>query len=171
MMEKYKALKVNHELSKEVYKRNIQYIEVKCCYNNVFYIVTEDKESQREARIGNWNIAIGYYSDGTAHYYTRHAFIVDNNAQEVIDPTLAIQDDFNERDVHYYPIVSLSLRDYLLMAQSNEWYTDLTAVLTKEEGELREWLHSQGYRCLGLNPEEDYKELGIDETFVKLFGQ
>ena len=135
----------------------------------MFYVITEDLESQREARKGNWNIAIGYFNDGTSNYYTRHAFIINNETQEVIDPTLPLQEDFDGRNLHYYPIVSLSLSEYLSTGQANDWYMDLTNVLTEKEEQLREWLFSQGYRCLGLNPEEDYKELGIDETLVELF--
>ena len=142
---------------------------MKGCYNNIFYTVTEDVKSQKEAREGRWNIAIGYFNDGTGNYYTRHAFIINNETQEVIDPTLPLQEYFDGRNLHYYPIVSLSLSEYLSTGQANDWYMDLTNVLTEKEEQLREWLFSQGYRCLGLNPEEDYKELGIDETLVELF--
>ena len=166
-MANFKSLKVNHELSKEVSKRNLHNIEIKGCYNNVFYVVTEDMKSQREARIGNWNIAIGYFNDGTTLYYTRHAFIINNETQEVIDPTLPLQEDFDGRNLYYYPIVSLSLRDYLLTGQENGWSMDLKDALAEKEEQLREWLFSQGYRCLGLNPNEDYLELGIDESYFE----
>lgn len=48
---------------------------------------------------------------------------------------------------------------------------DLKDALAEKEEQLREWLFSQGYRCLGLNPNEDYKELGIDEFLLGMFEQ
>lgn len=61
--------------------------------------------------------------------------------------------------------MSLSLTDYLLKTQANDWYMDLTNALTEKKKKLREHLSSKGYHCLGLNPNEDYLELGIDVSY------
>lgn len=144
-----KEHKLNLELSREVYEKCKGALEVKQCYNNVFYVVTYYPEYFNKDN--HWQVAYGYHS-AIGNLMARHCFITNKN-NEVIDPTIFTRTHSNpeeSEDKIYISHTIFDFEDYLNALEEEEGYPALYRTLYEKDKETSEgWAVRNGFILLG----------------------
>ncbi len=129
--------------SKELAKK-VKRICPKECYANVFRVFTS---FPAEFRSGRLRVAYGYVSI-CDKLWTRHCFIITNN-NEIIDPTLALQQDGLESRLYHVMKIFPSVQEYMEAIDSEHGYPALTRCLSREDVEAQQWCLDNGYYPVG----------------------
>ena len=139
----------NKERSLELSQKNRTFIEKKMCYNNVFNIFSRDAEVRTKVSQGAWMVAYGYVQS-LDDLFIRHAYFVDTQTNEVIDPTLALLDMFKEKEeILYFHLQLFQSEMYLSVLTENNAEPSLTRFLMKKDLKLQQQLMEEGVLCSG----------------------
>ncbi|EML6324782.1 hypothetical protein QCQ60_005111 [Bacillus cereus] len=126
--------KINAELTDEVYEACSHAIQPKMCYNNVFSVMGYYIDKFRG---GEWKVAYGYWTavDGMM---ARHAFIVDVETGDAIDPTaLATSSGYEHRK--YISFAILDIDEYLELIGNENREPALYKSLREQDMEAQKW--------------------------------
>lgn len=141
--------KLNIELSKEVHEDIKEFLAVKECYVNVFYVMANFEDKFRD---GEWKVAYGYMRVlPDDNMMVRHCFVV-NEKGEAIDPTLFTHGYFKETTdkEHTSFIIFDDVEEYIQMVLGNDDMPDLLIPLMETEREVAgKWAKEEGLVLLG----------------------
>lgn len=124
---------LNYDLSKEIYERNKDMIEIKGCYLNVAKIVMHDlfhKKEFKEAKVvfGGWKIEFNSTSK-SVETYIKHCFILLND--EIIDVTAFKTKNINTNNDDYIIFKTFTMEEYLDNLKLCNGDTSLNKIMLK----------------------------------------
>ncbi|GAB6253593.1 hypothetical protein BCSAG_49110 [Bacillus cereus] len=125
---------INVELTEEVYERCSHAIQQKMCYNNVFAVMGYYMDKFRS---GEWKVAYGYFT-AVERIMARHAFIVDMETGEAIDPTApTLSHGYKDRE--YLSFAILGIDEYLELIGKEDREPALYKSLREQDAEAQLW--------------------------------
>lgn len=141
---KMRKLHLDSEKSKEVYKLCEKNIKCKCCYNNIFEVVTMYMSN---FRAGKWKVAYGYV-EVMPMLYCRHCFILDDKGT-VVDPTIFTQSEPPLEREYLVMFVFDDTDEYLTAIESDDLMPALEKYLREQDKQAIEWAKNNGLILVG----------------------
>ena len=135
-MESYK---LNYKLSKKIYVKYKEELQINMCYSNVYLI-----RSCVELNNYSYQIAYGFLLNDDV--FTRHCFILLSNGT-IIDPTFFIfAEEKEEETTEYFIIKTFNLINYMEMVIRNKFDLSFGDLLIHEEIKAHDNLRKYGYK-------------------------
>ena len=106
----YKRFKINYKLSKSMYEKYKNIINLKGCYHNVAMIIASSSiEELRDLKIcfGAWQVPL---SDNDSNLFAKHCFFVKDD--DIVDPTYFATNN-KGNDIDYMIFKTLTVDEYL----------------------------------------------------------
>lgn len=152
-----KALKLNLELTKEIYEMYKYDVEMKLCYNNTFQVASS-LIMNKQFKVEDFKIAYGFMYRECIDMFVRHAYIIYKG--EVIDVTACTWNSDLEKEseeLKYYAFKELEFFEYNDVLIENEGLPALYDAFLEDEIAIYNELTEKG---LCYNP-QDYMTLLI----------
>ena len=135
------VLSINPTLSRKVYEDLKEQLHLKGCYNNTWAVATHYLSKMHNEE---WLVGFGFMHV-LDKLYTRHAFLIDKESNQVIDATICIRDKENDPNLDYYLFAIFTFDEYSdRIANQSDMSVNLFRSLQKEEAAVRKEMKKLG---------------------------